>query len=256
MPTILTVMAHPDDAEILCGGTLALLADRGWDVHIATASPGDCGSPDLEPEKIADLRRGEGAAAAALINGSFHCLERRDLRICYDEDGIRRVTTLLRRVRPDVVITHSPADYMLDHEETSRLARAACFNAPIPNAPTMHSRVPPAELIPHLYYADPIEGVDPLGRPVEPWIVVDISTTIATKLDMLSRHASQREWLRAHHGMDEYLEATRRWSTARGTLVGVAHGEGFRQHLGHAYPRTEIFGETLGELVRSSTTKK
>lgn len=249
-PVLLSLMAHPDDAEILCGGTLALLAKRGWDIHIASVTPGDCGSPNLPPEEIAAIRRKEGSSAAAVIGASYHCLERRDLRIFYDDDGVRRATTLFRRLQPDLVITHAPKDYMLDHEETSKLARAACFNTPIPNAPlTEKSLLSPSEHIPHLYYADPIEGVDPLGQPVKPGIVVDVSDVIDDKLEMLSKHESQREWLRAHHGMDEYIEATRRWSAQRGGSVGRAYGEGFRQHLGHAYPQTDLLKETLGKLV-------
>ena len=44
MPTALTFLAHPDDAEILCAGTLIRLADAGWEIHVATATPGDCGT--------------------------------------------------------------------------------------------------------------------------------------------------------------------------------------------------------------------
>lgn len=248
--TVLTLMAHPDDAEILCGGTLALLVERGWKVHIAAAAPGDCGTPSLSPDEIAAVRRREGAEAAAVIGGTFHCLERRDLRIFYDEDGVRRAAALLRRTRPDVVITHSPSDYMLDHEETSHLARAACFNAPIPNAPVSEDGLEPLGRIPHLFYADPIEGIDIHGRAVEPSFLVDVSAVIERKLEMLSRHASQREWLRRHHGMDEYLEACRRWSAERGRRIGAGYAEGFRQHLGHAYPRDNVLAQVLGERVR------
>jgi N-acetylglucosamine malate deacetylase 1 len=41
--TVLCIGAHPDDAEFLCAGTLALLHERGWQIHIATVTPGDCG---------------------------------------------------------------------------------------------------------------------------------------------------------------------------------------------------------------------
>ena len=58
---VLAVLAHPDDAEFLCAGTLARLArERGWAVHIATMTPGDCGSAELPADKIARTRRGEG----------------------------------------------------------------------------------------------------------------------------------------------------------------------------------------------------
>ena len=148
--TVLSLMAHPDDAEFLCGGTLALLADLGWEVHIASATPGDCGSASLKPEEIAAIRREEGARAARVIGAAFHCLERRDLRVHYDDETVRDATGLLRRVRPRLLITHSPVDYMLDHEQISMVARGAAFNAPIPNAPSPPG-LTPTEAIPHLY---------------------------------------------------------------------------------------------------------
>ncbi|MBI4585292.1 MAG: PIG-L family deacetylase [Planctomycetes bacterium] len=248
--TILALMAHPDDAEFLCGGTLALLAAKGWAVHIAAATPGDAGAASLQPDEIAAIRRREGASAAGLVGGTFHCLERRDLRVFYDEDGVRRAHSLLRKVRPDLVITHSPADYLLDHEEISKVARTACFGAAVPNAPALDANLPPCGKIPCLYYADPIEGIDLFGQPVRPSFAIDISSVLNLKLDMLARHASQREWLRLHHGMDEYLESARRWSQQRGALIGAAAAEGFRQHLGHAYPRENLLLAALGEKAR------
>src|SRR5205814_368690 len=82
-------------------------------------------------------RRAEGARAAAVIGASYHCLEERDLLLFYGERPLAKVTRLLRAVRPRVVLTHSPADYLLDHEVTAALARAAAFAAPVPN------RLPP-----------------------------------------------------------------------------------------------------------------
>jgi LmbE family N-acetylglucosaminyl deacetylase len=255
---VLALMAHPDDAEILCGGTLALLARLGWEVHIAAATPGDCGSSRLRPNTIAAIRRKEGKAAAAVLGGKFHCLERRDLRVRYEDETLRLAVGLLRRVRPRIVITHNPTDYMLDHEQISLVARAAAFGAPIPNAPAP-ARSRPLPAVPHLYYADPIEGKDPFGALVLPAILVDIGGVLETKLEMLSSHRSQRDWLRQHHGIDEYLESTKRWSRQRGRLAAVAFAEGFRQHLGHAYPQDDLLASTLRQWVkrpRSSPARK
>jgi LmbE family N-acetylglucosaminyl deacetylase len=242
--TILALMAHPDDAEFLCGGTLSLLADRGWRVHVATMTPGDCGSSTLPGDAIAAVRRAEAAAAARVIGASYRTLEFRDLRVRYEDATLVAATGLLRALDPTVVITHSPADYMLDHEETSRVARAATFAAPIPNAPAPVGPTPTTH-VPYLYYADPLEGKDSLGNPVEPSLLVDISSAIETKLRMLEEHASQREWLRNHHGMDEYLESARRWGRARGRLARREFAEGFRQHLGHAYPQDDKLAASL-----------
>ncbi|HXG11605.1 MAG TPA: PIG-L family deacetylase [Gemmataceae bacterium] len=245
---VLSVLAHPDDAEFFCAGALIRLArEHSWQVHIASLTPGDCGSAELGPEEISRVRRAEGAKAAAVIGATYHCLEERDLLITYNERALERVTRLLRQVRPRIVLTHSPADYMLDHEMTSVLARAAAFAAPIPNF--LRDRLPPPlDHIPHLYYCDPAEGKDPLGREETGGFAVDISGVIETKEAMLACHASQRDWLLKHHGMDQYLQTMRDWCARRGRLHGVAYAEGFRQHLGHSYPADNLLGRLLGIL--------
>jgi LmbE family N-acetylglucosaminyl deacetylase len=245
----LTVLAHPDDAEFLCAGTLIrLVHELGWKAHIASMTPGDCGSAELSPEEISRIRRQEGAGAAGLIGASYHCLEERDLSIFYQPSTLEKVTRLLRDVRPRLVFTHSPADYMLDHEMTSVIVRAAAFGAPIPNFHGGREGPAPLDHIPHLYYCDPIEGKDPLGREVPPGFCVDISAVIDSKAAMLAAHASQRQWLLKHHGMDQYLQAMRGWAAQRGQSCGVAYAEGFRQHLGHSYPQDNLVGQLLGEL--------
>jgi N-acetylglucosamine malate deacetylase 1 len=246
---VLSVLAHPDDAEFLCAGTLARLARaHGWEVHIASMTPGDCGSVELPPDEIARTRRGEGARAAAVLGGHYHCLEERDLLITYNERTLEAVTRLLRRLRPRVVLTHSPTDYMLDHEMTSTVVRAAAFAAPIPNFLADRGLGPVLEHIPHLYYCDPIEGKDPLGRAVPAEFCVDVSGVIEIKAQMLAAHASQREWLLKHHGMDHYVNAMRDWGAQRGRACGVAYAEGFRQHLGHSYPQDNLLGQLLGTV--------
>lgn len=246
---ILSILAHPDDAEFLCAGTmLRLQQEHGWEVHVATMTPGDCGSMELSADEISRVRRAEGQRAAASIGGAYHCLEERDLLIFYNERALEKVTRLMRQVRPRVVLTHSPADYMLDHEMTSTLTRAAAFGAPIPNFLADRDLGPRLEGIPHLYYCDPIEGKDPLGREIAPQFRIDISKVIEAKTQMMACHASQREWLLKHHGMDQYLQALRDWGAARGKQCGVAYAEGFRQHLGHSYPHNNLLGELLGTV--------
>jgi LmbE family N-acetylglucosaminyl deacetylase len=244
---VLSVLAHPDDAEFLCAGTLARLArEHGWHVHIASMTPGDCGSVELPAEEIAAVRRAEAARAADLLRATYHCVEERDLLIFYNEQSLERVTRLLRAVSPRIVITHSPADYMLDHEVTATIVRAATFAAPAPNFLNGRGHAQPLPHVPHLYYCDPIEGKDALGRPVEASRLVDVSGVMALKAEMLATHASQREWLRKHHGMDRYVESMREWCGRRGQQTGVAFAEGFRQHLGHAYPQDDLLGQLLG----------
>lgn len=247
---VLAVHAHPDDVEFQCAGVLALLADAGHRVTIVTMTPGDCGSKDLSPEEIAQVRRGEAAQAAEVIGARYECLEFRDLSIVVDLDSKRRVTECVRRWRPDVVFTAPPVDYMDDHEATSRLVRDACFNASCPNYATRQWNPAPAcDKIPHLYYVDPLEGVDLWGCPVPPHWYVDVSSVFERKRRMLACHDSQRAWLRAQHGVDEYLESQRRWGAQRGAEIGVPFAEAFRQHRGHPYPHSDLLGALLGPLV-------
>lgn len=248
-PRVLAIHAHPDDVELQCAGTLLRLKQQGCDIVIATMTPGDLGSAELQPDDIADVRRGEAHRSADLLGADYFCLEFRDLAIEFTNDSRRRVTEALRKARPNLVITAPPVDYMSDHEITSRLVRDACFSASVPHFLTQQwDPAPPLERIPHLFYVDPIEGVDWFGNPQPPAFIIDISATIERKLEMLACHASQREWLRRQHGLDEYLDGCRRWSAARGAEIGVAYGEGFTQHRGHPYPHGNLLGALLGHV--------
>jgi N-acetylglucosamine malate deacetylase 1 len=246
MARVLAIHAHPDDIEILAGGTLALLADAGHEITIATFTPGDCGSHELGPEEIAAVRRREAADSAARIGASYVCLEFRDLAIFNDDASRRRVTEALRHARPELILTASPVDYLSDHEAVSALVRDACFTAPMPN---YRAAGRPIEAIPHLYFMDPIGGRDREDRFVRPEFIVDVTATFERKREMLATHASQREWLRRHHGIDEYLQSMERWTRDCGALVDVEYGEGFRQYHGHAYPQTRL----LQALLKHST---
>ena len=237
----LSILAHPDDAEILCAGTLVRLSQARWDIHIATMTAGDCGTTTHSPQAISAIRTEEAKKAAALIGATYHCLAELDGLVVYDKPTILKIADFFRRIAPTLVFAHPREDYMLDHEQAHLLARSASFLYAAPNI----SRLPIIEGsgIPHLYYCDPIGGVSPLGVPIKPTTIIDISKQQDTKLAMLATHASQREWLRAHHGMDEYIEATKRHDADRGKLINSSAAEAFVQHRGHAYPENDILAE-------------
>jgi LmbE family N-acetylglucosaminyl deacetylase len=236
---ILAIHAHPDDVEILAGGTMALLASLGHQITIATFTAGDCGSHTLPPSKIAEVRKAEAARSAARIGATYRCLGFSDLAIFNDDPSRRRVAEFLRETRPQVVLTASPTDYLCDHEAVSVLVRDSCFAAPAPNYQTAASDPASAlDSIPHLYWMDPVGGEDRDGRPVSPDFIVDVTSTFPLKREMLAEHASQREWLRHHHGTDDYLDTMEHWTRVRGNAAGFTYGEGFRQYVGHPYPCT------------------
>jgi LmbE family N-acetylglucosaminyl deacetylase len=256
--TVLAIGAHPDDVELLCAGTLALLHARGWKVECATMTPGDCGSTTRNRGEISAIRRKEAAASAALLNGKYHCMECDDVFIAYDRPTLLKVIKLVREVRPAIVLTMSPEDYMVDHEVTSEIVRTACFAAGMKNIDT--DGIDPFLSVPHLYYMDPMEGKDILGNAIRATTVVDISSTMGKKEQMFLCHESQLSWLKSHHGVDEGVESMRAWSMTQGKTIGVQYAEGFRQHLGHAYPQDNILNQELNDLVHlvdyPGTTRK
>ncbi|MGL4421690.1 MAG: PIG-L deacetylase family protein, partial [Gemmataceae bacterium] len=112
---VLAILAHPDDAEFLCAGAMVRLArEQHWALHIATMTAGDCGSVEYPPEEIARIRRAEGAAAAATVSATYHCLEEQDLRVIYGEVVLEKTVRLINAIRPTIILTHSPDDYHLD----------------------------------------------------------------------------------------------------------------------------------------------
>lgn len=248
MERVLAFGCHPDDVEFMCAGTLALLARKGYEIHIATMAGGEAGSPTLTSQQIRAKRLDEAARAAAVLGGRFHYAGGCDLEIEYNSAYRRMATRVMREVDPLIVLTCPPMDYLADHEQTSLLVRNAAYIASVPlydcGVPTT-----PTRRFPYLYYWNAAGLTDIFGRPIPLHIGVDVSSVIETKLEMLACHASQREWLSFHNGWDAYTETMKDWSRAQGERIGAAHGECFSQHLGNGHPRDDILAAELGEFV-------
>ncbi|HEY7212713.1 MAG TPA: PIG-L family deacetylase [Bryobacteraceae bacterium] len=248
---IVCIHAHPDDAEILAGGTLAILSELGQQITIVTMTAGDCGSSTLAPCEISAIRMAEAAASAALIGAAYRCAGFQDLSIFNDDPSRRRVTSLLRDLRPDIVLTAAPSDYLCDHETTSQLVRDACFTASVPNysVPELHAPLP---AIPHLYFLDPIAQMDRTGQVVVPDFTIDVASSLEKKRAMLSEHRSQRSWLNAQHGLADYLTQMENWTRAAGHRAGIAFGEGFRQYRTHPFPEEPLLQRILSMYIREN----
>lgn len=242
---ILAFGAHPDDVEFRCAGTLVLLKDAGWRVGIATITGGCGGSTEHDRDQTRRIRLAEATASAAILDAPYFYAGGEDMDVDFCHELRVKTVHVLREFRPDVVIACAPVDYHTDHEEASRLVRAACFYAPIPNFP--EQTLPPIEAVPHLYYM--YARCDALGRELPVRFLVDISTAQETKADLLACHASQRNWIRDHHGIDDYMERMRRCDAELGGRAGVSAAEAFNQHLGDAYPHDNILAASLGDKV-------
>jgi LmbE family N-acetylglucosaminyl deacetylase len=185
--TVLAVGAHPDDVEFMCSGTLKLLKDRGYRVHIGVVANGDCGSSELDRDGISRVRRQEALEAASFLRAELHPLGEQDLVFDFEDRTRKKMTELVREVDPILVFTHPHQDYIWDHETTSRLVRAACFAASVPNYYTdAVTSFPRTSRIPWLYYWAPLEGFGITGDFVEQRVHVDVSSVIEFKAEMLS----------------------------------------------------------------------
>jgi LmbE family N-acetylglucosaminyl deacetylase len=248
--TALALCAHPDDAEFMCAGTLALLQKKGWQIAIATMTAGDCGTKYLSRAAISKIRKAEAAESAGILKGKYHCVGCGDLFVMYDNATLIKVIKLIRKVGPQVVFAPSPDDYMADHENTSRLVWNACFAVGIPNVKTAGAKA--LGHVPYLYYIDPTESKDKFGNVIMPSCYIDIGSSAAIKEKMVCCHRSQRDWLKAHHAVDEYTEMLKWHDSARGSQIKTVYAETFRQHLGHSFPQDNILSKVLGNLVHKS----
>jgi LmbE family N-acetylglucosaminyl deacetylase len=216
---VLAVGAHPDDLEILCGGTLARFVREGHEVVMCHAARGDRGSYVHTSEEIARIREGEARRAAEIAGAEHVTLGFRDTEIdAADAEQRRAVVDLVRDARPELLITHSPGDYMSDHNELSKLVFDCSFHATVP---LLETGKPHHNVVAPIYYMDTLVGIG-----FQPTEYVDVSDVIETKVAMLQAHDSQVTWLRDHDGVDvvEEMKITTRF---RGQQCGVAYAEGF-----------------------------
>jgi len=219
---VLAVGCHPDDLEIGCGGTLAKFAKQGHQVVMCHVANGNRGHAVIMPEELRSIRIEEAKTAGAKL-GAIEVinLDIPDLEVDSRQKAVVvEMIDVIRYVKPDIIITHSPDDYMKDHVEVCQLVFDASFSSSVPHMETEHASYP--EIAP-LYYMDTLAGVGFL-----PMEYVDISTEIEIKLAALDCHQSQIKWMLEHDKID-FLDFVRTVSKFRGLQCGAKYAEGFRR---------------------------
>jgi LmbE family N-acetylglucosaminyl deacetylase len=220
---VVAVYAHPDDADVSCGGTLARWASEGAEVHVVVCASGDKGSSDatVVPSELAVRRSGEVAAAVAALGLAGHrSLGVPDGEVENDAALRGALVEIVRSLRPDVVVCPDPTSVFfgssyLNHRD-HRMVGWATLDAVAHEARSPH----------YFPSAGPAWGVSDvwLSGSLEPDTWVDIATTIDAKTDALRAHESQvaeaGEWLRTF--VQERAEEA-------GRQAGVRYAEGFRR---------------------------
>ncbi|MGO9309338.1 MAG: PIG-L deacetylase family protein [Spirochaetia bacterium] len=251
--TVLAICCHPDDMEMMMGGTLLLLKQAGCAIHTINVANGSAGSADLPPPIITVVRRREAEASARMLGSVLHESLVDDLEVSYTQDLVKRITALVRQVKPDLVLTQSLEDYMDDHMNTAKIAVTATFSRNVPNYHSIPDE-PAVFQDAMLYHATPYMLTDMMRRPIVPEIYVDISTVVDRKEKLLACHASQKEWLDRTQGFDSYLTMTRDCSKEVGALSGrFTFAEGWRRHSHVGFTRQDCnpLADILKELCHT-----
>ncbi len=227
---VLVVAAHPDDADIGCGGTMAQWARQGKDLVYLICTRGDKGSsdPDMTSERLAEIRTHEQQAAAEIIGvKEVRFLDGRDGELLPTLELRKTIAEMVRYYRPDVIFTHDSTVHLYDHGNLNhpdhRVVGTTVLDVVYPISRDA------------LHYPDQLaRGLSPhevhevyLFMANQPNMAFDISDTIDLKVEALRRHASQ-------FPDPERVDA---WLRQRQRDVGAIHAMGYAENFRHVVTR-------------------
>lgn len=227
---VLAAVAHPDDAELLCAGTLARARQDGAAIGICVLCRGEKGQPAQEIDDLAAVRRREMDDAASVLGVQLLVAEVPDGTLSDDAGTRPLVTELFRRFRPTLVLAHSPGDYHPDHRAASALAETASWFCA---SHGQRTESPPLEQPPALWWMDHVSTSG-----FEPEFFVDVGRHAQLKERMLACHRSQL----ARSGDRDFgplLDVMRQQMRTRGAQAGVEAAEAFQCY--RAFKRTRAW---------------
>jgi LmbE family N-acetylglucosaminyl deacetylase len=221
---ILGIFAHPDDAEFTCGGSAALWADQGAQITYVVVTNGAAGSndPNQDLAELVKIREAEQRAACAVLGvQEVIFLGYADGSLQPTIELRRELTRIIRRLKPDRVITGDPTavfygtDY-INHPDHRAAAEAAIY-AVFPSAVT---RPIFPELLAEGYEPHQVKEVYVSGDEAHNNTHIDISSTLDRKIEALRCHKSQLD-----PGDGQWI---RDWAAESGKAGGLAFAESFR----------------------------
>lgn len=249
MKTAIAIGAHPDDIEFYMAGTLLLLRRAGFEIHYFNVANGCCGSTRYNARQLARIRLAEARRAARVLGAQFHPPICNDMEIVYDLRLVRRVAALIREVKPAVILTHPPVDYMEDHTNTCRIVVTAAFAHGMPNFRSIPPR-PTGDYDVAIYHCSPHSMRDPLRQRILPGAFVNITSVLETKRAALAEHRSQQDWLVESQGVNSFLAKAESDARLVGRVSGkFKYAEGWRRHLHYGFSANDAdpLAEALGK---------
>ena len=190
--------AHPDDCDILCGGTAIQWSAAGHQVKFVSVTNGDTGHQTLSRAETAVRRKAEAEAAGRIAGIEYQVLS----HPCGLEASILNRYELMRIVRefqPDVVISHRLCDYHPDHRATAQLVMDTAYIVMVPH---YCEETPIPEKCP-VYAFSYDRFTEP--RPHRMDAIVEFDSVLDKKLAMFHCHSSQYyEWLPWSDGFRDF----------------------------------------------------
>lgn len=219
---LLIIMAHPDDAELCCSGTILSCIDNDLSVGMIDLTRGELGTRGSGKVRIEEAKN---AAKVLGVNFRYN-LELRDGFISDDEESIFEVIKVIREFKPKVIITNSKTDRHPDHESAARLVKKACFLSGLIKISTKKDNLDQESWRPKsLLYS--IQN-----NYVEPHFIVDVSKYIDVKINAINCFKSQFYDPKSKENdsfisTKEFMDFIKSRSIEMGHSIGVKHGEGF-----------------------------
>ena len=190
---ILLIGAHPDDSEVIAGGSIALWCAAGYTVSIVSMTNGDKGHQTLSGSALAKRRKEESLLSAELVGARSIVMDTPDGELEPTLERRKQVVRLIRECQADLVITHRPNDYHPDHRYTAQVVQDAAYMVTVPQ---FEPEIPPLSSNPtFMYFMDRFKR----PYPFSPDVAVDVDSVMKMKWKLFDAMESQfYEWLPWH----------------------------------------------------------
>ncbi len=223
---VLVIVAHPDDAESYCGGTIAQLVENGNTVRLIVCTSGDRGSHqrELSPTSLIGLRRKEQEDARSILGvQEVIWLNYADGELARKPELRDHLIRLFRQLRPNVILTFDPwkhYEFHPDHRTVGYFATEARMLADLP----------------WIYPELTMEGIPPwhpeemyLFAPEEPNYWVDIQSVLETKIRARLAHCSQNDFIRTEADRENFIQEIMATAHTTGIMHGIEYAEAFHK---------------------------
>ena len=219
---ILVIMAHPDDAELCCSGTILASINQGLTVGLVDLTRGELGTRGDE-----QIRLLESKNSSDLLELKFRDnLGFRDGFISDAENYINEIIKKIRKYSPKIIITNSKKDRHPDHENTSKIVKKACFLSGLVKYKTKLNNINQQPHRPKLILYSIQNDY------IEPDIIIDVSNFFSKKMESVKCFKSQfydpeSSEPNSFISSIEFLDFVESRSIEMGHKIGTKHGEGF-----------------------------